>query len=593
VKVEASAHVRSWAGAPIVVDGQVIAFFSLDKIEPNFYRPEHGARLAAFAGQAALALQNARLFEETRRRAGELESLAQVSSALRQAQTRETMLPLLVEKTMQLFHADAGALMLLEDDTLILAAGRGPVEALLGHRYPPGDDPLWQVTRTGEPLFISDVTEHGEFNQWEICRVLMSGLRACACVPLKTAEATVGLLHLGYRSKRTASEEEIRLLTSIAEMAGNALHRATLHEQTTQRLQRLAILRAIDMAISASLDLHVTLNIFLDQVTTQLRLDAADVLLLNPHTQTLEYAVGRGFRGSAITRTRVRLGEGHAGRAALDRCIVHASNLPQTRPAGLRTQQLTSEEAFVTYYAVPLIAKGEVKGVLEIFHRTSLSPDPEWLDFLEDLAVQAAIAIDNAALYDNLQRSNTELALAYDTTIEGWSKALDLRDKETEGHTRRVTELTLRLARVMGIPDAELVHIRRGALLHDIGKMGVPDSILLKPGPLTDEEWEIMRRHPQYAYDMLSPIAFLRPALHIPYCHHEKWNGTGYPRGLKGEQIPLVARVFAVADVWDALRSDRPYRTAWPEEKVREHIRSQAGAHFDPQVVETFLERVV
>jgi HD-GYP domain-containing protein (c-di-GMP phosphodiesterase class II) len=155
-----------------------------------------------------------------------------------------------------------------------------------------------------------------------------------------------------------------------------------------------------------------------------------------------------------------------------------------------------------------------------------------------------------------------------------------------------VTDMTLRVARTMGMADVELTPVRRGALLHDIGKMGIPDAILLKPGPLTDEEWTIMRRHPTYALQLLSPIAFLRPALDIPYCHHEKWDGSGYPRGIKGEQIPLAARIFAVVDVWDALRSDRPYRPAWPEEKVREHVSSQAGTHFDPQVVEAFLHLI-
>jgi PAS domain S-box-containing protein len=188
-----------------------------------------------------------------------------------------------------------------------------------------------------------------------------------------------------------------------------------------------------------------------------------------------------------------------------------------------------------------------------------------------------------------LQRAHLELAQAYETTLEGWSHALDLRDKETEGHTQRVTEMTLCLARAIGLSEAELVQVRRGALLHDIGKMGIPDSILLKPGPLSEEEWEVMRKHPSYAHDLLEPIGYLHEALAIPYCHHEKWDGTGYPRGLKGEQIPLAARLFAVVDVWDALRSDRPYRAGWPEEQVREHIRSLAGTHFDPEVVRVFL----
>ncbi len=186
----------------------------------------------------------------------------------------------------------------------------------------------------------------------------------------------------------------------------------------------------------------------------------------------------------------------------------------------------------------------------------------------------------------------SELGDAYDATILGWSHALDLRDQETEGHSQRVTDLTVRLARAMGMSEAQLLHVRRGALLHDIGKMGIPDRVLLKPGPLTDNEWALMRRHPSFAWEMLWPIAFLRPALDIPFCHHEKWDGTGYPRGLRGNAIPVAARMFAIVDVWDALLSDRPYRAAWPVPKVKDHLRGLSGTHFDPRVVNAFLEMV-
>jgi len=192
----------------------------------------------------------------------------------------------------------------------------------------------------------------------------------------------------------------------------------------------------------------------------------------------------------------------------------------------------------------------------------------------------------------NLERAHTELMTAYDATIAGWSHALDLRDKETEGHSQRVTLLTLKLAETFGMTQEELIHIRRGALLHDIGKLGVPDSILHKPDKLSEAEWEIMRRHPQYAYDMLYPIDYLHPALSIPYCHHEKWDGTGYPRGLKGEEIPQSARLFAIADVWDALTSDRPYRPAMSEEFASNYVQEQSGKHFQPQVVELFLKMI-
>ncbi len=244
------------------------------------------------------------------------------------------------------------------------------------------------------------------------------------------------------------------------------------------------------------------------------------------------------------------------------------------------------------YICVPLIAKGQVKGILEVFHRSPLEPDSEWLDFLEAVSGQAAIAIDNATLYNDLQRSNMELSMAYDATLEGWASALELRDQETLGHLRQSADLTVQLAQAMDIPAADTLHIRRGALLHDIGKMAIPDRILHKAGPLNDEEWQEMRKHPVYAYQMLFPISYLRPALDIPYCHHEKWDGTGYPRGLKADQIPLPARIFAVADVWDALNSDRPYRSRWPVDKVLNYMTEQSGKHFDPQVMDVFLQLI-
>ena len=184
---------------------------------------------------------------------------------------------------------------------------------------------------------------------------------------------------------------------------------------------------------------------------------------------------------------------------------------------------------------------------------------------------------------------NVALQTAYDATLQGWVRALDLRDRETEGHTQRVTVLTQDLARQMGFDEEKLVHVKRGALLHDIGKMGIPDGILLKTGSLTPAERELMQQHPCLAYEMLSPIEFLKPAVDIPYCYHEKWDGTGYPRHLQEDKIPLSARIFSVVDVWDALTSHRPYRTPLDPAEARQYIREQSGIHFDPRIVDVFL----
>jgi putative two-component system response regulator len=203
---------------------------------------------------------------------------------------------------------------------------------------------------------------------------------------------------------------------------------------------------------------------------------------------------------------------------------------------------------------------------------------------------QRTLRNDQRRSQEELEVAHSELAEAYDATIEGWSRALDMRDEETEGHTQRVTDLTVSLSRLLGVPEDQIVHIRRGSLLHDIGKMGIRDAILLKPGPLTPEEWELMRKHPLYAYEMLYPIAYLRPALDIPYYHHERWDGSGYPFGLSGGQIPLAPRIFSVVDVWDALRSDRPYRKSRPEEEVITYLQDYAGVFFETDIVEVFLK---
>jgi PAS domain S-box-containing protein len=363
-------------------------------------------------------------------------------------------------------------------------------------------------------------------------------------------------------------------------------------EKVQRQLQRLEALRRIDMAITAGLEMNVSLGLLLEQLLAILKVDAAVVLLLEPHTRLLRYATSRGFRTDAIQQTQIPSGSGYAGRVALERRAVQIHDLTN-HPGSAERPALLTTENFKFYFAMPLIVKGQVKGVLEIFHRSDLSPDHEWTNFAETLANQAAITIDSAQLFEGMQKSNMELLIAYDETIAGWSHAMDLRDKETEGHTQRVTEMTTQLARRMNIDPQELVHIRRGALLHDIGKLGVPDQILLKPGKLTEAEWEIMRQHPVYALNMLTPIAHLQSALPIPYCHHEKWDGSGYPRRLQGEQIPLSARLFAVVDVWDALGSDRPYRKAWPREKVLTYIREESGRHFDPQVVDIFLKFII
>jgi len=356
-----------------------------------------------------------------------------------------------------------------------------------------------------------------------------------------------------------------------------------------QQLEHLTALVEIDHAINFSFDLDLSLTTLLAHAMVQLQVDAADVLLFSQATRSLGYVAGRGFRARTLAETGRPLPKGYAGKAAQAPRIVRINDL-SLRQDGLLDGVDLSGEDFASYFGVPLVAKGKFLGVLEVFRRTSQVHREGWLDFLQALASQAAIAIDNATLFENLQKTNTELSQAYDATIEGWSRAMEMRDHVTEGHTHRAAVLTVKLGRLFEMSEAELVQVRWGALLHDIGKMAIPDDILFKEKNLTEAEWVIMKKHTIYACQMLSPIRYLRLALDIPCSHHEKWDGTGYPLGLKGEQIPLAARIFAVVDVWDALRSDRHYRRSWPLEKVREHLRSLAGTHFDPRVAQVCLD---
>ena len=420
-----------------------------------------------------------------------------------------------------------------------------------------------------------------QLESWDVASLVI--------MPIMAGESLWGTIGFDVcHSPREWSAVEIEALKIAADMMGAAIKRIEARASLRRRMEHLNALRTIDRAIAGSLDIKLTLDVVLDQVTVQLGVDAARILLLNPLTQKLEYTAGRGFPDSSAQSVALRMGEGHAGRAALERRPIHVPDLRRS-PSQDGPVEHATPRGFISSYAHPLIAKNEVKGVLETFCRTAVEPDEEWREFAGTLAGQAAIAIDNARMLTDLTRSNTELRLAYETTLEGWSRALDLRDNYTQGHTARVAGLTVLLGQALGMDADEILHLRRGALLHDIGKMGIPDSILLKPGSLTDEEWKVMRMHPVYAYELLSPVSYLRPALDIPHLHHERWDGSGYPLGLKGEDIPLAARVFAVVDVWDALTSKRTYRDRVSEQRAREILRESAGTEFDPSIVEVFL----
>ncbi|MBL8062906.1 MAG: GAF domain-containing protein, partial [Anaerolineales bacterium] len=525
-------YVRSILAIPMRRGERTFGMISTQAYLPNMYNDGHRAVLETIAAQFASSIENARLFEETQQRLKELEILQQVTAALRKVRGIPEMMPIFVNFAAKAIGAQAGLIFLLDEASndwvskgWITAEGDYLVQERIPLRIKPGEGITGQVGERGE-LYITenwrtDPLSIGMPEDIDQLEKFQSGI----FLPIRVQDRVIGIMHIWYAASHAFSESEKHLLIAIADMAGSSLQRARLHEETNRQLRQLTILRDMDRVIASSFDLQVIFNILFNYVTEQLGVDAVNILLYNRDTQMLERAAGRGFITNLQSSLRLRLGESLAGRAALERRIIAVPDMSAASAMIIKPELLAGEN-FKVYYAHPLVTKGEILGVLEVFNRTPLHVTSDWFNFFETLASQVAIAIDNSRLFENLERSNFELTLAYDKTIEGWSKALDLRDRETEGHTRRVTDLTLKLVKKFGLSGPEYVHIRRGALLHDIGKIGIPDHILLKPGNLSDEEWMIMRQHPQFAYDMLSSVEYLRPALDIPYCHHEKWDGT-------------------------------------------------------------------
>ena len=552
-----------------------------------------------FVRQVSVALDNAHLFQQLRDHLRRQEGLYRISAQIAHLSSPQELCFAVTQALRDGLGFAYATIFLVDERTgdRVLCAYSGWQPRPGAERLRPDQGVGQKALHTGVIEYYPDVTREPTYFEGLV------HARSEVDVPLRIGKRVAGILTVEDERVNAFTSQDLDVLQVVGNHLGVALEKAQLiqgleqelaerkraEEQAQRQVDRLAALHSIDTAISSSLDLNVTLQIILDQVTTQLHIDAADILRLNVPLQSLEYAAGRGFHSRGFQQTRLPLGKDFAGQAAYERRMVHIPNLSEA--AGLLASDLRqSSETFVTYFAFPLVAKGEIKGVMELFHRTRLDPDQSWVDFAETLAAQTAIAMDNMALFDRLQKTNTDLIVAYDTTLEGWSRALELRDMETQGHALRVTELSLRLARALGVNDTELVNIRRGALLHDIGKMGIPDSILMKPGPLDEAEWTIMKKHPVYAYQLLSRVPYLRAALDIPYAHHEHWDGSGYPRGLRGSEIPLAARIFAVVDIWDALSYDRPYNKTWRETDIRHHLLSLSGKQLDAHVVEAFLK---
>lgn len=515
----------------------------------------------------------------------EQEAIITLASAMRTATNRAQMLDVIQDELQRLLSASGLAIALWEEcaQGFIVERATGMIRANSGQPLMLRTGSLGMTAlREGLPQSSSPAMQIGDIVQ---ASQLKENENLIA-VPLLVQDNKIGIIWL--LREAPFSKHEIQLMNTFGNMVANALHRATLFEQTEKRLCQLRSLREVDQAVISKRNLPEVMQVIVEQINANLVADAVEISIVDPDTGRTSRLAAMGFSSPYENQEPLRVDKPIRHCALFSGKIEILTDSHDTVEFFL--QRGVAFEGFTGYVSVPIFVDNSVQGVIEVFSRAGLKVTNDILEYLEILAGQAALAIDNINLYESLKQTNAELIDAYDSTIEGWSRTLDMRDKETEGHTQRVTFLTLELATRMGCKEDDLIQIRRGALLHDIGKMGIPDDILHKPGPLDDREWALMKLHPEYAYERLKCIRFLSKALEIPYCHHEKWDGTGYPRGLMGLKIPLSARIFSVIDVWDALTSDRPYRKAWSSDQALEYIREQSGRHFDPQVVSEFLK---
>jgi len=587
--------IASYLSAPICVEGEVLGFLNLDHHQAHFFSGEQAQILGAFAEHAAIAIRNARMFDELKHRLSELEAINRVSLSLRAAQTPQELLPLLLDEALNVLQTSCGAIWLVDKDYQLVrrVVARGWMNEIEFAEVAIGEGVVGKVIKESNPQFFADFAAVA-FERSRQNTGIPPGWGG-ACFPIASASEVIGILCIGLPPSRSLSEQDTRILSTLAEIAAVALQRSQLLADLQHQMERLASLREIDYAISVNTDFYPMAEVILHQTRQHLGVDAVQIWAVEPGLSRLEFLLAEGLRKNPPAKTLYPIGEGLPGTVALTLHPLAISDLQQWSAVNSAVEcQSYLEEGFLAYIGLPIVVKGRLGGVIELCQRSPLTSlaaqEPQWLSFAKTIASQTALAMENAQLFRELNNTLMQLSLSYDETLEGWAKAVELRDRETAGHSDRVTEWTLKLALALGVEKEQLIHVRRGAILHDIGKIGVPDTILLKEGALTPEEWQIIRQHPVFAYEVLRSIRFLQPALDIPYCHHEKWDGSGYPRGLKGEEIPLAARIFAVVDVWDALTSDRPYRKAWSPAEAREYLQSQAGKHFDPRVVDVFLQ---
>lgn len=585
--------IRSALWVPVEHTDQLYGVLVVTSQRENAFS-ESDQRLAVlFANQVAVALERALLFRAEQYRRAEMSALYDLARQLADTNNVVRVCDLVTHHAVTMLPIVFARLALLESHTLVMCAqhtqGAFSAPAINHTGIPLANLPFCR-TILEQPQPRSLRADDSRLGAAERAWLGLDTVPMLYSIPLYAEGQPIGLMLLGMphpSEQQTFTPEHLQHAHSLANQAASAIRRAKWREQTEQRLRQVQALHTIDMTINASLDINTTLQILLPTLMAQLQADAIALLRFDPSTHALTYMAGRGFRSRVIEQTVLGPGKEYAGRAVLERKTHSQPNLP-AHLTDLQRRFLVVDEKFVSYVCTPLVAKGQIKGVLEFFFRTPFTPTPEWSQLLEAFSAQAALALDNAELFRNLQRTHTELSLSYDALIEGWAHTIEAHEQVSPGHNRRVADWAFQVARALGIPAPQLQQIHYGALLHNLEYALPPDTP--SHGCAEHPESATIREKLQKVYELLSSRPMLRPLLDIPYSYHENWDGSGYPRGLGGEQIPLGARIVAVVDAWEHCTSQSHPVTPQTRQSASDYLRTHSGTRFDPHIVRVFLQ---
>jgi len=515
-----------------------------------------------------------------RREETDIRALQRITSTVAESRDFESIINAIIHITSEALGAERGYILLYDKDKkgLVVTASKGLPPTLAEERVVNEEDRLsWWVYTHAEPVLIKDVRKENTFTSFP----LLHGGNSLMCVPIKTAQHIAGVLTVTNKPDgKPFTEENLETMLSIAGHVAIIVESEINHQELLERMEELESLYNLSEQISHSLDLKETLDKITRLAVDITHTDACSLRLLNPETNELDIMACTGVGPDYKNKGSLKIGQGVGGYVAKEGVPVTIPNLRKDNR--IHYTSYLEDEGLMSLVSVPIKDEEEsVIGIISVYKREEYNFPESTVNLLSTFANNTAVAIKNARLFETITKN-------YSDTIQSLALALEAKDRYTRGHSERVTDFAVMIAKEMNLNEKDINTLRFAGKLHDIGKIAVSDKILLKEEKLTLTEYADIKMHPERGAELLKPLSFLQEAAVIIRHHHERFDGQGYPDGLKGEEIPLLARILSVADAFDAMTSERPYRASFTQQQALQEIVSCAGTQFDPQVVEVF-----